>query len=145
MSEHTEQKALFQWASIHPQKSLFERRLFAIPNQGGSGWNGKLRGMRMKEEGLKADTADIFFAHPRFFVGGDIYAGLFIEMKDYGKYLTKGQKEFILEMREAEYMAFGVRGWERASQLIEMYLDDISLLERITEPEDLYFGGSGRL
>lgn len=142
MSEHSEQQALFQWAAIHKHKALFERRLFAIPNQGGSGFNGIRRGMQMKEEGLKADTADIFFAHPRMFVGGDCYAGLFIEMKDYGKYLTKGQKEFIKEMRGAGYMAFGVRGWTRAAALIDFYLNDIGILEPLNDSDDLYFGNS---
>lgn len=98
----------------------------------------------MKQEGLKAGTADIFFAHPRSFITDDFYAGLFIEMKDYGKYLTKGQKEFIIEMRDAGYMAFGVRGWTRAAKLIDMYLDDIGKLELLNESDNLYFGGSGR-
>lgn len=145
MSEHTEQSALFQWAAIHPQKVLFERRLFAIPNESGKGFRAMKRTMQMNEEGQKRGTSDIFFAHPMTGFGRVIANGLFIEMKDYGKYLKPKQKEFIKEMREAGYMAFGVRGRERASQLIEMYLDDISLLERITEPDDLYFGGSGKL
>ncbi len=98
----------------------------------------------MKQEGLKAGTADIFFAHPQLFVGGDFYAGLFIELKDYGKYLEIPQKEFLREMRQAGYMAFGVRGWVRASQLIETYLDDIGILEPLNDSDNLYFGGSGR-
>ncbi len=140
MSEHTEQKALFEWAAVHKHKDLFKRRLFAIPNQGGSGLNGIRRGMQMKAEGLKAGTADIFLAHPKVFT-----SGLFIELKDYGKYLSKEQKAFILEMREARYMAFGVRGWERAAELIEFYLEDTYGLEDMKDVNGLYYGGSGRL
>jgi len=104
-----------------------------------------LRGKKKKQEGRKPDTADIFLAHIVYISenSGDA-GGLFIEMKDYGKYLTKGQKEFIKEMREAGYMAFGVRGWTRAAELIDLYLDDIGKLEPLNESENLYFGGSGR-
>ena len=145
MSEHDEQKALFDWAAVHKHKALFERRLFAIPNQGGSGLNGIRRGMQMKAEGLKADTADIFFAHPMTGFARLIAHGLFIEMKDYGKYLSKGQKEFIKEMRKAGYMAFGVRGWEQAAQLIEVYLEEPYDLEDLKDSGNLYFGGSEKL
>ena len=144
MSEHQQQAALFQWASVHKHKALFERRLFAIPNQGGSGFNGIKRGMQMKSEGLKADTADIFFAHPRSFIGGDFYGGLFIEMKDYGCYLRPGQKKFLEEMREAGYAAFGVRGWDRAAELLLRYIERPQSFAMFNT-EDLYYGGSGRL
>lgn len=144
MSEHTEQAALFQWAAVHKRKDLFERRLFAIPNESSGGTLGDiLRGKKKKAEGRKSDTSDILFAHTTPCINQDFYAGLFIEMKDFGKYLTKGQKEFIKEMREAGYMAFGVRGWVRASQLIDLYLDDIGKLEPLNESNNLYYGGSG--
>lgn len=142
ISEHQEQKALFQWAGLHKHKDLFARRLFSIPNAGGSGLNGIRRGIQMKEEGLKADTADIFFAHPVPMINQDFHAGLFIEMKDYGKYLTKGQKEFIQEMRLAGYMAFGVRGWIRAAELIDLYINDVWKIEPLNDSDDLYFGDS---
>ncbi len=145
MSEHQEQKALFQWAAVHERKALFERRLFAIPNQGGSGFNGVRRGMQMKAEGLKADTADIFFAHPVQWVSGYMANGLFIELKDHGKYLRKGQKEFLQEMRKAGYMAFGVRGWERASILLDQYLKGNVQILDMNLSKDLYYGDSGKL
>ncbi len=48
-------------------------------------------------------------------------------------------------MREAGYMAFGVRGWERAAELIGLYIDDIGTLKPLNESDNLYYGGSKRL
>ena len=144
MSEHDEAVAFTQWSMICQHKELCKRRLFAIPNESGKGFRAMKRTMQMNKEGQKKGTSDYLFAHPREFIGGDFYAGLFIELKDFGKYLSKDQKAFILEMRDAGYMAFGVRGWERAAELIDLYINDIGILEPLNEADNLYYGDSKR-
>lgn len=144
MSEHDHQVALFDWAAIHKQKELFKRRLLSIPNQGGSGINGKLRGFKMVEEGLKAGTSDIFFAHPMSGAFGLVAHGMWIELKDLEKYLLRIQKAFILDMRNAGYMAFGVRGSIQAGDLIDLYLRDPDVLVDLQNEGNFYYGDSGK-
>lgn len=144
MSEHDHQVALFDWAAIHKKKELFKRRLFAIPNQGGSGWNSKRRGIQMQAEGLRPGASDIFFAHPMSGSFGLVAHGMWIELKDLEKYLLRIQKEFILDMRSAGYMAFGVRGSIQAGDLIDLYLQDPDVLVDLQNEGNFYYGDSGK-
>lgn len=127
MSEHDEQVAVFQWAAISEYKNIFQGSLFAIPNQGGSGWNGKRRGMQMVKEGLKKGTADIFFAYPIREKGYGVmpiivYHGLFIEMKAPDEYLKPKQREFLIEMMGRGYAAQCCQGAGVAVDLLTTYM-----------------------
>ena len=131
------QTAFFNWAAISEYREMFARCLFAIPNEGGSGWNGISRGMKMKREGLKAGTADILLAHPKFYSKNMStgparfwFNGLFIEMKRPKCYLNPDQKDFLVEMHCQGYAALCCQGDDVAVNLIVTYM---------TAPEKIYY------
>lgn len=144
MSEHNEQASLFVWAEFSPYKHLFNRLLFSIPNESGGGTKGDmLRGLKKKREGRKAGTSDIMFAYPQIIQNHDetlFFPGLFIEMKDYKKYLDPDQKAFINSVREQGYLAFGVQGWPLAKLLLVTYIENVEKLFALPK-EKLYFKG----
>jgi len=118
MSEHDEQKALFEWA----ERMIVQGRIpelvnmFAIPN--GAWFKNKAIAVKMKQEGLKKGVPDIFLAVP----SGD-YQGLFIEMKLGENGQTKEQKEWSSRLREMGYKVDVYKSWVGAIAGILAYLD----------------------
>ena len=115
MTESQEQQALFQWANLSIQKYPELKLLFHVPNGG-------LRNLRtayiLKKEGVKAGVPDLFLPAPK----GN-YHGLFIEMKtDVGK-TSKEQKLWLSNLEEQGYKALVCRGWIKAREVIEEYLN----------------------
>jgi len=114
MSEHEEQKALFDWANWEAKKYPELNRLFAIPN-GGS--RHLLVAKKLKAEGVKAGVPDIFFPLPK-----KPYHGLWIEMK-YGKNkLTKEQEKWLNFLNERGYKAIVCYSSEEAIDVIRGYI-----------------------
>jgi hypothetical protein len=95
MSEHDEQKMLYQWKDMMvasgyaPELDL----LFAIPNEIRS--RNKYATVRMKEEGLKRGVIDNFLP-----VARQGYIGFWIEMKYGRNYLSEDQRAWAVAMIE---------------------------------------------
>jgi hypothetical protein len=120
MSESTEQQTLIQWFNIqYPQYFLI-----AYPNGQWVAGTGKLRYAlirKYKAEGMKNGVSDLFLCVRR---AG--YGGLWLEMKDRGKKassLSKDQRQWLSDMREAGYMAEWAPGFDEAREVIERYLE----------------------
>jgi len=75
---------------------------------------------RMKKEGLKVGTSDLFIAVPR-----GIYHGLWVEMKDQGKTISSvsdDQMQHITDMRAQGYKAEWCPGSIAAQAVIAEYM-----------------------
>lgn len=126
-TEHAEQAALIAWARTnearYPQLTL----LLAIPNGAKLPYGKRKDGsrfsreaMKLKAEGLKNGTPDLFLACPK---PGS--AGLFIEMKRARKSLSRtsdDQKAMIERLRAVGYRAEVCYGWEAARDVLLSYL-----------------------
>jgi len=114
MSEHQEQKWLFDWAwkqtGRHPQLGL----MFAVPN---GGLRNKLVAKKLKAEGVKAGVPDIFLAVPR-----GIYHGLFIEMKFGKNKATENQIKWLNSLQLEGYETAICYSWVEAKDIICKYL-----------------------
>lgn len=116
MSEHDEQKALFDWAaSMIAQGRIPElENMFAIPN---GGQRNKAVAVKLKQEGVKKGVLDIFLAMP-------IHenAGLFIEMKFTDGRLSSEQKEWLVRFESAGFQVRTCWNWVAAAKEIILYL-----------------------
>lgn len=119
MSEHDEQKALFDWAELVTGRFPELERMFAIPNGGD---RHPVVAAKLKAEGVKPDIPDILLPVAR---GG--YHGLFIELKKpkdstpAGR-ATKGQIECLADLGDQGYFAALCVGWDAARKTIVDYL-----------------------
>jgi len=115
MSEHDEQRKLFQWAAyrtgVYPELAL----MFAIPN---GGHRHKAVAAKLKAEGVKRGVPDMFLAVRR----GD-YAGLFLELKHGRNKATPEQRQWIDRLTAQGYRALVVREFEGARAAIIEYLE----------------------
>ncbi|MHC1739687.1 MAG: VRR-NUC domain-containing protein [Anaerolineaceae bacterium] len=119
MSEHDEQKALFEWAErMIAQGRIPELvNMFAIPN--GAWMRNKAIAMKQKEEGLKKGVPDIFLAVPNNECG---YHGLFIEMKFGKNKETPEQIVWSAQLRSFGYFSITCQSWCHAARCIVLYL-----------------------
>lgn len=118
-TEHEEQVALFQWAEIMKKRYPELGLMFAIPNANPlNKFGGHAVAIYMRSEGLRAGVPDIFLPVPR-----NGYHGLFIEMKrQRGGRLLPPQEGWLGELAAQGYKVSVCNGWEKAMELIEMYL-----------------------
>ncbi len=116
MSEHDEQKALFDWAnSMITQGRLPELvNMFAIPN---GGMRNKAVAAKLKSEGVRSGVPDIFLA-----VSNAAYNGLFIEMKFGGNILSHEQMEWKKRLEANGYRFEVCRSWVLAARILVIYL-----------------------
>lgn len=115
-TEHEEQKALFNWATMMAGKWPELDLMFAVPNGG----HRHIRvAARMKEEGVRAGVPDIFLPCAR--CG---WHGLFVEMKAGRNKPTELQQQWLEDLTLQGYLAAVCWGWEEAAALIESYLED---------------------
>lgn len=120
MSEHQEQKALFEWvervSNLWPELRL----MFAVPNGGA---RSKATAGRLKAEGVKAGVPDVILPIPR---GG--YGACYIELKvpaQNGKKAgreSKAQKAMREALCEAGNYSVVCVGWDAASVALIKYL-----------------------
>lgn len=115
-SEESEQITLFTWArmrsGIYPELRL----MFHIPN---GGLRSKSEAKRFKASGVKPGVPDVFLPVPR---GG--YYGLFVEMKrTRGGRVSDEQRDYIEELTAQGYKCEVCRGWQKAAEVIEKYLE----------------------
>lgn len=115
-TESQEQKALIVWWSFaHQQFGVPETVLMACPSQAARSLRG---GARMKAEGYRAGTPDLFLAIPR----GERH-GLFIEMKRCdGGTLSESQKLMLCDLGSQGYLTAVCHGAAAAKQTIAEYL-----------------------
>ena len=116
ISEHKEQVAIFEWATLNMDRYPQLELMFAIPN--GSQRN-RRTGQILKREGVKAGVPDICLPYP-----ASSYHGLFIELKrrDGGSPSIK-QMEWIVKLSGAGYLATICHGAKEAVELIINYLE----------------------
>ncbi len=113
--EHHEQVALIQWAALNTHKHPELALLFAIPNGG----HRDIRvAAKLKAEGVQAGVPDLCLPVAR---GG--FHGLWIELKAGKNTARPAQLAWIDRLRAQGYVATVERGWERARQTIEDYLE----------------------
>lgn len=109
------QKQLIRWwDSVCPTYDLAPGDLFAIPNQIASSVR---NASRMKDEGLRAGTFDLFLMVPRM-----ESHGLFVEMKAPNGTLSKSQKEFLPRAQKRGYMTAVCYTLRDAQAVITEYL-----------------------
>lgn len=113
--EHTEQVAVFNWATINSRKHPGLALMFAIPN---GGHRHKAVAAKLKAEGVKSGVPDIFLPIPN-----PTSNGLFIEMKrQKGGTVSKGQEEWLKKLEKQGYKAVVCKGAAEAISVIEEYL-----------------------
>lgn len=113
-AEHREQVALIDWCDV---RGWPYSEIYAIPN-GGS--RHQVEAARMKAEGVRAGTPDLFLPVAR---GG--FFGLYIEMKapNRGR-VSDAQEERIRRLRAAGYRVCVAWGWDDARELLIEYCDE---------------------
>ena len=114
-SEHQEQCAVISWwALVHNTYQLPPFALLAVPNGGA---RDPITGSRLKAEGVRRGTPDLFLE-----AGRRGYHGLRIEMKAIGGRASEEQEEFGLYLERAGYMFRFCFGAEEAIKDIKEYL-----------------------
>jgi hypothetical protein len=109
----TQQMLLKWWSFAHKAYQLPEFALMGFPLQGA---RSARNGARLKAEGMRAGTPDLFLAAAR-----QNKAGLWIEMKTPIGRLTETQKEFQAYLN-GPYLHKVCRSFEEAKAAIEAYL-----------------------
>ena len=121
MSEHTQQKMVVKWFKM--QYPEYRDCIIAIPNGShlaGKGSQRYAQVNKLKAEGMKLGTSDLFIAVP---LKGK--AGLWVEMKDEGKTLctvSDTQLDHIKLMISVGYSAHWAAGFDKAKAIIEDYM-----------------------
>jgi hypothetical protein len=114
-TEHQEQVALMQWATLHATKYPDLKWLYAVPNGARTSMS---TAKKLKAEGLRKGYPDIGLDVAR---GG--FYGLRIEMKRRkGGRVSPEQAEWMSRLRGQQYFCPVAEGWEQAAQFLEGYL-----------------------
>ena len=115
MSEHDEQAAIFQWASLSMVTYPELAYLFAIPN---GTYTTLSVGKKMKAEGVKKGVPDLSLPCPK-----GKYHGFYLELKHGKNQPSEEQKQWIDALCSLGYYAVVAWGWEEAIEQIKKYLD----------------------
>jgi len=117
------QKAVIKWwAMAHKGLGVpHECSLMAFPLQG---VRNPVAGARLKAEGMRKGTSDLFLAVPIWVPEGDGYstAGLWIEMKKPGGRVTPEQGDFLARRKLAGYDTRVCYSFNEAVIAIKAYL-----------------------
>ena len=122
MSEHTEQVAVVSW--FKGRWPHFADCIIGIPNGAhiaGSVGQRAAKVNKLKAEGMKPGTSDLFIAVP---MGNR--CGLWVEMKNVNKTLcsvSQDQRDHLDLMRKVGYEAIWCSGFEVAKAAIEVYMN----------------------
>lgn len=114
MSEHDEQKYLFEWAELSRLPQL--RWMFAVPNGGA---RHIATAVKLHQEGVKRGVPDIMLAYPH-----GRYHGLFIEMKFAKNKITPEQEQWLSHLQDVGYMTAVCYDWVEARNVILFYLEE---------------------
>ena len=111
-TEHQEQVAFFEWWQVWGRDLPYTP--FAIPNGGA---RHIVAAKKLKSEGVRAGTPDVFIPWPR-----NGYHGLFLEFKrKMGGTVSPAQKDMIANLRSVGYAVEVVKGWEAAAEIVKKY------------------------
>ena len=113
-TEHSEQVALFDWASSKESRHLQLGLMFAIPN---GGRRHIVTGKKLKAEGVKSGVPDIFLGVPK-----NGKHGLFVELKVKPNKPSKNQLWWIHSLRAEGYAVEVCYGFLEAQTAIINYL-----------------------
>lgn len=114
-TEHDEQAALFQWASLMEGRYPPLKLMFAVPNGGA---RNIVTAARLKAEGVKRGVPDVILAAP-----SRGYHALFIELKKKrGGRVSPEQAEWKNQLQVQGYRVEICAGFEAAKQTIMEYL-----------------------
>lgn len=111
------QIAYFDWVRIKANQDSRYENIIAIPNQGGSGLNGILRGKKMKAEGLSKGFPDVFC-----FIQTPEYGGLAIEFKVPDGKQSKEQEKWEKILSLAHYLYLVAYSTDQAIIITESYM-----------------------
>ena len=118
MSESTEQQALFEWAAMYTVEAPELELLYAIPNQGGKGYNAMRRGVKMRLEGQKKGMPDMCLPVRRA-----NWNALYVEMKDVkGGRLSPHQLDCMRKLSLYGNCCVLAHGFDAAREAIMEYL-----------------------
>jgi hypothetical protein len=121
------------WKVMHRQLGVSdERLLMAFPLQGA---RTARNGARMKAEGLRAGTPDMFLAVSRTSKTWGTRHGLWMELKKQGGKASDEQKAALLAFREQGYDAYLCIGYAQAQNCIMDYLNSGSANQETTLPD----------
>ena len=109
-----QQEVIKWWASAHTDYAIHEHLLMAIPLQA---IRSPRNGARMKREGARAGTPDLFLAVPRA-----RFSGLWIEMKKPGGVVSDVQTNMIADLNGQNYVTAVCWSSEDAIKEIQIYL-----------------------
>lgn len=119
--EHKEQVAVIQWwAHSHKTYGLPEFALFAIPN---GGHRHMLTAVRLKAEGVRSGIPDLFLASAIGDEYGNLWGGLFVEMKA-GKGRESEQQKEVRQYMQKGYQSVVAYSAEEAISFIKSYLGE---------------------
>lgn len=139
-SEHESQVMLINWSlstaamQTTDRKRIALSRFHSIPNGAAVARRadarnpGAKQGGKLKAEGLKSATSDLFLPYPRGYdpeddAGDSVYChGAYIEMKRYGEKPRKDQAEFMEDARTLGYRAEWFDLWQDAAEFIVGYM-----------------------
>lgn len=79
---------------------------------------------KMKAEGVRAGVSDLLLAAPSKNPNGDVYHGLWLELKVPGGRVRESQQEWLDAMRRQGYAARVAWSFDEAWQTIENYLNE---------------------
>jgi hypothetical protein len=119
MTEHEIQRAVMDWVDCALPPETAES-IFAIPN---GGHRDIRTAVRLKREGVRAGVSDIEVAIPRPRPeGGEMYHGMFIEIKTEKGRLSPAQTAFLARQARLGYSAVVAHGVREAIDAIAGYL-----------------------
>jgi hypothetical protein len=130
-AESREQAAFIQWCRyLHTEHGLLNRFVIAIPNGSHLAGLAKQRAVhmaRLKAEGLKPGTSDLFIAYPV-----DPYSGLWLEFKRRRSQfvsreaakcaVSEDQRAFLVQMGLVGYATAVAYGCDEAIDIVKGYL-----------------------
>jgi len=114
ITEHEQQRIIFEWAEWQKGKYPELEMLIAVPN---GGKRDIVTAVKLKQTGTKAGFPDMFL-----FCRRGAYAGLAIELKVKSNKPTERQKWWIKKLREQDYCAVVCYGADEAISVIQDYL-----------------------
>ena len=114
MSEHDEQAALFQWATVNQARIPGIELMFAVPN-GGYRLGKTARDLR--EEGVKKGVPDVWLP-VRGIHENQPVVGLVIEMKFDRNKPTQEQKWWMERLAENSWRTVVCYSWREAAKVI---------------------------
>lgn len=115
-SEHSEQVALMEWATLVRSQRPELDFLYAVPN---GGFRQPATARKLKAEGVKPGVPDLCLP-----VSRSGFHGLYLEMKATDGRLSEIQVRWLTALRSNGYAACVAYSFDQARQILVDYLED---------------------